>query len=324
MTTLQPYMGGLAGRARMADFIHSPAGYEYLAWLAGETREPRDQVNFITSLGSISQGETYVVEPQVHALIRAAGEALPLDLPIAPSIIPAARGFIWLDPPLEDHWTIMPPGQRVAINAITWGITTNMEDHDSGSDLGSVKAGEITIGFRSTAPSPEIATNIVIGFFCTFPGAPRDPYHGIPHLAFAASLVPGHSLQQLQDDDPDTSFLTGLRYAMAFLLFIQQRLTAVEKHRPTPESCRRLTRARRLGLLRDVSVVVLRKRDKAEVAGDPHPVDWSCQWLVRGHWRRQYYPRTDRHETIWIAPYRKGPEDKPLREPRADLFLVAR
>jgi len=42
-------------------------------------------------------------------------------------------------------------------------------------------------------------------------------------------------------------------------------------------------------------------------------VDWRCQWVVRGHWRNQWYASTDEHRQIFIAPHVKGPDDKPLR-----------
>lgn len=45
-------------------------------------------------------------------------------------------------------------------------------------------------------------------------------------------------------------------------------------------------------------------------------IEWSHKWLVCGHHRNQYYPSTQEHKLVWISPYVKGPEDKPLK-PRA-------
>jgi hypothetical protein len=36
------------------------------------------------------------------------------------------------------------------------------------------------------------------------------------------------------------------------------------------------------------------------------------RWVVRGHWRNQYYPSRGDHRPIWIDPHFAGPEDKPL------------
>ena len=40
--------------------------------------------------------------------------------------------------------------------------------------------------------------------------------------------------------------------------------------------------------------------------------EWHHRWVVRGHWRRQWYPASQTHKLIWIDPYIKGPDDKPL------------
>lgn len=41
-------------------------------------------------------------------------------------------------------------------------------------------------------------------------------------------------------------------------------------------------------------------------------VEWSHRWLVRGHWRQQWYASEGVHRAIYINPHIKGPEDKPL------------
>lgn len=71
--------------------------------------------------------------------------------------------------------------------------------------------------------------------------------------------------------------------------------------------------AQRAGLTaQEVTVIRLRRRKSrpADSAGD---VDWSCQWIVRGHWRKQWYPKQREHRQRYVAPYIKGPQDKPLR-----------
>jgi hypothetical protein len=52
------------------------------------------------------------------------------------------------------------------------------------------------------------------------------------------------------------------------------------------------------------------------------PVDWSCRWIVGGHWRNQ--PYKDSTKLIYIMPYVKGPEDKPLRVPTHTVYQVSR
>jgi hypothetical protein len=62
-----------------------------------------------------------------------------------------------------------------------------------------------------------------------------------------------------------------------------------------------------------VRVVTLRQpknNGKPGEVGDGR--DWSSRWWVRGHCRAQWCPSTKSHKLIWIAPYLKGPEDKPI------------
>lgn len=40
--------------------------------------------------------------------------------------------------------------------------------------------------------------------------------------------------------------------------------------------------------------------------------EYRHRWIVRGHWRNQYYPSRNDHRPIWIDPHLAGPEDKPL------------
>jgi hypothetical protein len=59
----------------------------------------------------------------------------------------------------------------------------------------------------------------------------------------------------------------------------------------------------------------------ANLESEAAHVAWACQWIVSGHFRRQWYPKDETHRVIWVAPYIKGPDGLPLKE-RA--FKVAR
>jgi hypothetical protein len=60
-------------------------------------------------------------------------------------------------------------------------------------------------------------------------------------------------------------------------------------------------------------VVTLRRLTEHGGAVDPMgDRSYSHRWMVSGHWRNQYLPSRDTHRLQWIAPYVKGPEDKPL------------
>lgn len=40
---------------------------------------------------------------------------------------------------------------------------------------------------------------------------------------------------------------------------------------------------------------------------------YRCSWMVRGHWRKQWYPSIKGHDIIWIDSYVKGDLAKPLK-----------
>lgn len=47
-------------------------------------------------------------------------------------------------------------------------------------------------------------------------------------------------------------------------------------------------------------------------ASNPVGREYSHRWVVRGHWRRQWYPSQNRHVPIWITDYVAGPAEKPI------------
>lgn len=70
--------------------------------------------------------------------------------------------------------------------------------------------------------------------------------------------------------------------------------------------------AARHGLQRD-DVTVIRLRKTKSKTDHETEVEWSNQWIVRGHWRNQWYASIKTHRQIWINPFVKGPDDKPLK-----------
>jgi hypothetical protein len=95
--------------------------------------------------------------------------------------------------------------------------------------------------------------------------------------------------------------------------------TIVEKAKETGDRTQR-RRLERESVPTEVVVIQFRKRkyynEKGEETEDSKKIDWSHRWLVGGHWRWQPYKDPvsggEIKKRIWISPYVKGPEDKPL------------
>src|SRR5581483_3990803 len=133
---------------------------------------------------------------------------------------------------------------------------------------------------------------------------------------------------QLPNPDDDPTFETELRAVYRWIcsasMFIDQRIAAstsasVGKHVAQ--------RAAKLGVPSQCQVVQMRRLDRRcdEGGGERDAsMEWQFQWLVRGHWRQQFHPKAGRHVPRWIAPYMKGPHDKPKKTPKPMVFSVRR
>ena len=125
---------------------------------------------------------------------------------------------------------------------------------------------------------------------------------------------------------PDNSVeYTFEAWLVAQFAFMSQTLAATRREE-LPRNMRR-DMERKNQHIPEVKRVVLRRKvyDSLGVKHGPTgSIDWSCSWLVRGHWRKQYCPSTGTHKPIYVNPYVKGPEDMPLRTPAATIFDVRR
>jgi hypothetical protein len=78
----------------------------------------------------------------------------------------------------------------------------------------------------------------------------------------------------------------------------------------------------------DISVVTLRRphrEPEKPVGGEKGDgVEWSCQWIVSGHWKNAWCPSIQTHRPVYIDPHMKGPSDKPIRLKEGTVYRVAR
>lgn len=123
----------------------------------------------------------------------------------------------------------------------------------------------------------------------------------------------------------ERAFCEHQRYCfIASMHFMAQKLSVTSPRHITSRHVRR--QLQRIEHQPTANVVELRAREHhyTEREGESRQRDWSVQWFVRGHWRNQWYPSLGTHQPKWIAPYVKGPEDKPVKTPRAQIFAVVR
>lgn len=109
------------------------------------------------------------------------------------------------------------------------------------------------------------------------------------------------------------------RFMLALLMLLGQTITSTQRHDLRPANPKR---ARRMKVPGAVTVITLRHAKHIAHHDQESSVEWSHRWVVRGHWRSQHcgphHPGAQEvapgqyRTRIWIAPFVKGPEDRPL------------
>lgn len=98
-----------------------------------------------------------------------------------------------------------------------------------------------------------------------------------------------------------------------------------------PRHLRRAAELKRRPPLPEVKTITLRRtfREERPGEGDGEPREWSCQWIVGAHWRKQLCksltkPGDYEYRPCYVRPYVKGDPTKPLREPKGPVYVVSR
>jgi hypothetical protein len=135
------------------------------------------------------------------------------------------------------------------------------------------------------------------------------------HLSAARSDLPP---VVTATNDPE-SLVVPTFLALIHLLGAQETITTSTI--PVGESA--VPRTTSAGPARRDEVQVLTISPRAGLSESDGPQrTYEHRWLVRGHWRRQWYPSLGVHRLVWIAEHPSGPADRPLVQ--RDRVLVVR
>jgi hypothetical protein len=124
---------------------------------------------------------------------------------------------------------------------------------------------------------------------------------------------PGDISDGTATDDPDAGIALE-RTILATWLLMGQTLVRSEQL-TAPRAARRRIARQDPTLDPAVRYIDLRRArtEPADRTDDTAPGRrYRHRWIVRGHWRNQYYPSRGDHRPIWIDPHLAGPEGKPL------------
>ncbi|GAA1880761.1 hypothetical protein GCM10009687_56220 [Asanoa iriomotensis] len=245
---------------------------------------------------ALVRGELFYVDPPMMELAVAASATLP-DFRMNWEDIPAPEGLIYLGKPVA---ALDEDRSQVFISAISWyawkrvAILTYYADRDS-----YVSGGYEHFG-RSLPPAFFFTSGAI-----TFPESSES---------MAAEFHAGPDDRNLSAAEMDE--INGMANLMAVLktvwLLMFQPLadvTIADVSRPAPAQATRP--GRRPSRIKDQVRVIQLRRPPSTGAGASDR-EYHHQWMVRGHWRQQWYPVRQVHRPIWIAPHVKGPEGRPL------------
>lgn len=250
------------------------------------------------AIGALEYGETFYWSHEIAETVVSAVKTLPTDWAFTRTLLPTDRGFFWFD----GGATLKADGQErwLRVECIAW--STGIQEEDQA-----------------------VTTQIVV--FTNQYDEPSKTAFSLTRFVEGESLTRwgGTLINEAKEsgDQPWPALGGGCVFA-ACLLCLQQRIFVASEQRIERHARKRVERA---GFQHEpvVRVIELRRaHSRSEHHGESDAVAWTHQWIVSGHWRQQWYPSLNTNQPRWIMPYVKGPEDKPLKPPRAKVFAVVR
>lgn len=115
------------------------------------------------------------------------------------------------------------------------------------------------------------------------------------------------------------------RFFASGCLWTQQKILSMSHGHIERHDRKRLARELKVAELKQVQVITLRRRQSVSTGEEgERVVNWSCRWIVNGHWRNQFYPSEGVYKPKYIIAYPKGPDHLPLKTPTHRVYGVSR
>ena len=141
----------------------------------------------------------------------------------------------------------------------------------------------------------------------------RDQGETIPPLdvVWFYPMFSGQPLPPQKNEPGEEIVRTMLQMFISMQLLAQQRIGEPQKLLP-PRAQRKRAIKWDMHNQRFITLITLRRKSVKKDDHEPEKIERTHRWVVRGHWRRQWYPSLKRHDWKYIYEHIKGPEDKPL------------
>lgn len=267
---------------------------------------------------SLAKAVTYLVTPQMVAVMRDTYANADRVRQIAVEEVPSPAGFAWLGEP----WLIGDAAQAFRVRALGWEFLEIRASDDDGV-WRVVPSARITLWLHDE----DIPSAVERG------GAELGPLT-LTHTMVMPLGLPFIDPPRSEDQESTESFL-GLVHLL--WIYLGMEVTAQERA-GLPAAVRQ--RARRALRRPEVRVVLLRRVAGVTEPGESRDRFWSCRWPVQGHHRHRLRP-ADGHRAVidgpgakecaacgglvsWVSPCLKGPAGLPLRVPSPVVMKLAR
>jgi hypothetical protein len=256
----------------------------------------------------LKSADLFWVDAAMTELTIAASASMP-EFSLMPEDLPARSGLILFEKPIRQMESSDDFADHVYVRAATWEIvsgsmpwdvwvswytdsTMNVESIDLlrlAAYLGSStsKAERDKIRIRQAMPALSYDFEEMLSFSAV-PLAMRNAFTG---EIMKSSAYP-------------------LKELITAWTLMQQPMVKASDAEFDRASRRRLQKA---GIEpKPVRVISLRRPTSTAGERGESGREYHHKWIVRGHWRQQWYPSREVHRPVWIAPHVKGPEDAPL------------
>lgn len=258
---------------------------------------------FRASVEALTFAQPYMWSKSMGTLLDQASEGFPDTAAIIPHSVPSLYGFYWFEP-------VLPPrqGGQFNIRAISWYPCMRLPDSDR-------TFRPIPVGLNPL-PILDEDDSLAVTFWMS------DDGFVIPVTSFALML--GGSLVNIDAYGQHEATKGKIKLIAASFELLAQKIFVKRLERPPRSVRRRIQKQTGRKDIKDVAIIEMRVRENTSyTTGTAVEREYSNSWVVRGHWRNQWYPASGIHKAIWIDPHVKGPDDKPLKNVRK-IFAVVR
>jgi hypothetical protein len=293
-----------------------------------ETAKSNGAASIRALLDAAREAEAFHVVPDLTQLVVFAASQLAETDRIDRTLAPTRSGFVRFEGGLP-FYDIR--GKQLRISWMVWGpVLAQFHSRSTQADVREPEEVTAVWMWNDHRDEPDdIAQNITTVYATHADDINRTfgRWGFIGHEMLIDGTRLGPPMRNISDADREELHAQGEiahefsnvgRLIHAFFLLLGQTVTATRTELPDRPRRRRAARA---GLPGRVTVVHLRNVEATREPGETL-VEWSHRWVVRGFWRWQVCGKDHQlaqeiapgkwRARMWIAPYVKGPKDKPL------------